>query len=177
MCLCPRKKNLNNPPPLYDGQTIPCNSGTFSPTGLAPNGDCKCPSNLPYSPRGSNSTSQCLALNNDIYSVSSLSNRVTALNADSKQFELLTEAGVIDDPRDMEFINENLALVSSFDKHRVNIIDSEGIDSEDIDSESIDSESIDSEGIDSEGIDSEGIDHGVFASVINPVGWAFSPIS
>ena len=42
---------------LYDGQPVPCNLGTFSPTGVAPNGDCldKCPSNLPYSPKGNNS--------------------------------------------------------------------------------------------------------------------------
>jgi len=42
---------------LYDGQPVSCDSGTFSPTGVAPNGDCedKCPSNLPYSPKGNNS--------------------------------------------------------------------------------------------------------------------------
>jgi len=115
---------------LYDGQPVPCNSGTFSPTGVAPNGDCsdKCPSNLPYSPKGSTSISQCLTLYNNIYVVSIASNRVTAINADTKQFELITEAGVIDDPRDMEFITENLALVSSFTKQRVNMIDGEGID-------------------------------------------------
>jgi len=115
---------------LYDGQPIPCGSGTFSPTGVAPNGYClgKCPSNLPYSPKGSTSISQCLTLYNNIYAVSDASNRVTAFNADTKQFELVMEARVIDYPRDMEFITENLALVSSFTKDRVNVIDGEGID-------------------------------------------------
>ena len=63
-----------------------------------------------------------------------------AINADTKQFELITEAGVIDFPQDMEFITENLALVSSVTKMKVNVIDSEGID------------------------------HGVFAMVSSPVG-------
>jgi len=40
------------------------------------------------------------------------SNRVTAFNADTTQFELLTEAGVIDHPQDIEIIAENMALVS-----------------------------------------------------------------
>ena len=46
---------------LFDGQPIPCNSGTFSPAGLwgagmAPNGLCEdeCPSHLQYSPKGTN---------------------------------------------------------------------------------------------------------------------------
>ena len=49
---------------LYDGQPVPCNSGTFSPTGVAPNGDCedKCPSNLAYSPEGNNSPTRTLCL-------------------------------------------------------------------------------------------------------------------
>jgi len=111
-------------------QPTKCNSGTFSPTGVATYGDCfdKCPSNLPYSPKGSTSISQCFTLYNNIYAVSDASNRVTALNTDTKQFELVTEVGVIDKPYDMEFITENLALVSSFTKHTVNMIDSEGID-------------------------------------------------
>ena len=60
--------------------------------------------------------------------MSYVSNRVSAFNADTKQFELVTEAGVIDTPWDMEFITENLALVSCNFKQRVNIIDGEGSD-------------------------------------------------
>ena len=47
---------------LYDGQPIPCNSGTFSPlgpwgAGMAPNGLCEdeCPTHLEYSPKGKHS--------------------------------------------------------------------------------------------------------------------------
>jgi len=77
-------------------------------------------------PRGSTSSSQCLTLDNYIYAVSQPSNRVTAFNTYTKQFEVVEEAGVIDYPQDLAFITENMALVSSGTKDRVNIIDSEG---------------------------------------------------
>ena len=116
---------------LYIGQSAPCSSGTFSATGSAPAPhpcSSSCPPHLSYSPRGATSLSQCLTLYNNFYAVSAGSNRATALNADTKQFELIKEGDYIDSPWDIEFITEHLTLISSYDGQHVLIIDSEGND-------------------------------------------------
>jgi hypothetical protein len=46
---------------VYDGQPLPCSSGSFDPAGEAPYGICSssCPSDLPNSPLGSTSIEDC----------------------------------------------------------------------------------------------------------------------
>ena len=58
----------------YDGQSVLCKSGTFSPTGVAPNGDCqdKCPAHRSYSRKGNQVTRSYI-----IYIISFFSNSLT----------------------------------------------------------------------------------------------------
>lgn len=48
----------------YSGAPLPCNPGSYSETGFAPDGECSssCPSAVSYSPPGSSSSSDCVAL-------------------------------------------------------------------------------------------------------------------
>lgn len=47
----------------FPGDPLPCNAGSYSQTGRAPDGECSnsCPSDLPYSPPGSKASSACVA--------------------------------------------------------------------------------------------------------------------
>ena len=113
---------------LYEGQLVPCNSGTYNITGNAPSGECTntCPPHLPYSKPGSTTFDDCLTVGANMFVVSTGLNRIVVLNADTDDYQLLKEGGEVDTPADGEFINETELFVAMNTKSRVEKFNIEG---------------------------------------------------
>ena len=86
---------------FYDGQPLPCDSGSFDPTGKAPNGECsgKCPARLPASERGATSVDICMTLNTNLFVMSAALDRIVALNSDTNDYQLIREGEEVDNAR------------------------------------------------------------------------------
>jgi len=114
---------------LYDGQSVPCESGSYDVTGIASAaiGECsdKCPSHLPASKPGSTTIGDCFTVITNLFVLSDALNRIVALNADAKDYQLIKEGGAVDRPADFEFVGTQL-FVSMWQKDKVIAFNVEG---------------------------------------------------
>jgi len=124
----------------YSGEPLPCNRGTHSPTGSAPDGVCgtKCPSHRQYSRPGSTTREDCFTPYTNVYVVSDALNRIMALNADKSDYWLISEGvtsssgdttnstGYVDRPYEIEFITETTFLVAMHDTSEIMKFTAEG---------------------------------------------------
>ena len=94
------------------------NSSHTSRPGVAPNGACpnRCPARLPLSAPGALTAAACFTPLANLFVVAATLNRLVALNADTSDFQLLSEGGAVTTPSDITFLTPTTVAVSMQEK-------------------------------------------------------------
>ncbi|GMI21267.1 hypothetical protein TeGR_g7942, partial [Tetraparma gracilis] len=97
----------------YKNQTLPCEPGTFSPAGAAPDGACpeSCPPHLPFSHPGSTSLSACSTFSSNLIIASSDAERIITFDAAQSTYAVALEVGG-GKPDDVTCLSETTCLFS-----------------------------------------------------------------